>query len=303
LGAQGGALSTFEAWICPRHGSNLCRFTAGGTPLIDYDPRLLTTGDFTGTPVLYPTPNRVRDGVFVYEGRAYPQRKAGKTILEHGLVHDEPWCHGDPVAGADRVTLRTWLDWEESSPLFEAFPFRHELAMTFTLRADSLELAYRVTNRGGSALPFGFGVHPYFQKGQGLGRIGLSVPATLVYEVTADLLPTGRLVEAAGTAADLHRPRLIEDLDLDHVYTGLTSDRTARLFFGSTGHGLSLEPSEELTHYVVYTPPGEPFFCVENQSCSTDAHNLHHRGYVAESGLQIVPAGSSRGGCVTYRYF
>ena len=62
----------------------------------------------------------------------------------------------------------------------------------------------------------------------------------------------------------------------------------------------ALEASADFTHLVAYTPPGENFFCIENQTCSTDAHNLNERGFVRESGLKTVAPGATRGGSVTY---
>ena len=56
---------------------------------------------------------------------------------------------------------------------------------------------------------------------------------------------------------------------------------------------LTLEASELFTHSVVYTPAGQPFFCVENQSCSTDAHNLYARGLEKEAHLTVLPPGAS----------
>jgi len=298
---EGGGLPEIEAWISPDYGSNLCRFSVDGHYAIDYDPLLLKAGDFTGTPLLYPTPNRVRNGVFRYRQRLYPQAKAGRTIYEHGLVHDESWDWRDPVARKDRVELRTSIDWREGSPLYSAFPFRHELSVTFTLRSDGIEIAYRIENRGDCKLPYGFGIHPYFQKLSGEEGTSLSVPAALVYDVTSDLLPTGRLLDTAGTIFDVREAHPLGDLDLDHVYTNLTGDRKARIAYSGMGFSLSLEPSEDLTQYVVYTPRGQAYFCIENQSCSTDAHNLYDRGFARESGLKFVPSGESRGGSVIYR--
>ena len=83
-----------EAWVVPSHGSNLARFTVGGEAIIDFDPALLLKHDFTGTPVLYPTPNRVRNGVFYWRGRDYRQVKRGTLIVEHGLAHSEAWQCG-----------------------------------------------------------------------------------------------------------------------------------------------------------------------------------------------------------------
>jgi len=129
---------SLEVWIVPSHGSNLARFTAGGRAVIDFDPALLVRHDFTGTPVLYPTPNRVRDGVFRWRGREYRQVKEGKPVMEHGLVHSEPWQCGEPLIEAEGVRLRTWLDFTPGSAVFEAFPFPHRLGLEFLLHGQGV---------------------------------------------------------------------------------------------------------------------------------------------------------------------
>ncbi len=58
-----------EARVVPAFGSNLCRFSVGGWNVIDFSLPLLLAHDYTGTPVLYPTPNRVRNGFFTWRGR------------------------------------------------------------------------------------------------------------------------------------------------------------------------------------------------------------------------------------------
>ena len=62
---------------------------------------------------------------------------------------------------------------------------------------------------------------------------------------------------------------------------------------------LVLESDEAFTHLVVYTP-NQPFFCVENQTCSTDAHNLASAGKKREAHLQICPPGQVRKGWVRF---
>ena len=53
-------------------------------------------------------------------------------------------------------------------------------------------------------------------------------------------------------------------------------------------------------HIPRYTPRGERFFCLENQTCSTDAHNLFARGFVDVAGLKTVAPGATRQGAVRY---
>lgn len=296
-----GEAHSLKAQVAPAYGSNLCRFTVCGRNVIDYDSELLIGHDYTGTPVLYPTPNRVRNGMFRWKGRVYNQQKRGEPVFEHGLVHDEAWQYGEPASGPDSVSFPTWIDFDEGSPLFEAFPFQHRLSLVFTLTRDGVEAAYAIENKSDMEIPFGFGLHPYFMKLSGDDGTTLTLPAKYVMDYTADLLPTGRLIETAGTVYDLGNAVCTGSLDLDHVFTGIPQGSAAHIDYTMLGFSVHLKASADFTHLVVYSPRGKGFFCVENQTCSTDAHNLHERGFAAESGLKFVQAGTTHSGSVKYQ--
>lgn len=289
-----------EARIVPAYGSNLCSFLVDGRPVIDYDRRLLLAHDFTGTPVLYPTPNRVRNGRFTWRDWEYSQVKRGTLVVEHGLVHSEPWMHDEPAANGECARVVTWMDFEKGGALWEAFPFPHRLELEFRLQARGLGIRYTIHNRGGEELPYGFGLHPYFTKLSGDDRTFLEVPAASVMETTPDLLPTGRLIDVTGSPFDLRTPRPLGALDLDHVFTRLLPGRVPVIEYRGLDLSVRLEASAGFGHVVVYSPKGEQYFCVENQTCSTDAHNLFARGLLPESGLKTAPAGGQARGTVTY---
>jgi aldose 1-epimerase len=289
-----------EAWIVPVYGSNLCRFAVGGKALIDFDRALLLARDFTGTPVLYPTPNRVRSGVFRWQGRNYHQSRNGSPVLEHGLAHSEAWDAGEPMVERDGAELETWLEFREGTSIFESFPFLHRLTLRFHLSARGITIALRIRNDGPREIPFGFGLHPYFAKLSGDEGTFVSLPAGRVMDATSDLLPTGRLIGVAGTIYDLRKPVAVGSLDMDHVFTGIRPGRGARIEHRGAGLAIDLEASEDFSHLVLYTPRGEKYFCVENQTCSTDAHNLFDRGFTRESGLKTVGPGAERAGAVMY---
>jgi len=291
---------SLEAWVVPSSGSNLARFVVGGRAVIDFDPALLAKGDYTGTPVLYPTPNRVRDGVFRWKGRDYRQVKRGKTIVEHGLVHGEPWEFGEPAVDTDSACLETWLEFRPGSAVFEAFPFPHRLGLEFRLSERGATVTYTIHNQGEAELPFGFGLHPYFRKLAGEGGTFVCLPADSVMEATSDLLPTGRLVEVDGTIFDLRRSAAVGSLDLDHVFTAIPAGEHARIEYRGLGLTVRLEATPDFSHLVLYTPRAESYFCLENQTCSTDAHNLFDRGLRRESGLKTVKPGETHRGAVTY---
>jgi aldose 1-epimerase len=292
--------NNLEAWIAPSHGSNLCRLSVGGKNVIDFERELLLKSDFTGTPVLYPTPNKVRNGVFKYQGKTYAQVKRGITIYEHGLVHDEPWEYQEPETSGDSVCLKTWIDFEESTPIFQAFPFKHRLSLEFRLMGTGVKVSYTIENMDDQAIPFGFGLHPYFMKLSGDDGTFVELPADCVMDATSDLLPTGMLVDVSGTCFDLRDNTKIGALDFDHVFTGLRQGKHAQVEYESLGMRVRLVSTPDFSHLVLYSPHGKVYFCLENQTCSTDAHNLYDRGFKTQSGLKFVPAGKIHTGSVTY---
>lgn len=302
LGYEGGAeFSSMEAWLVPHYGMNLCRFLVEGRSVIDFDTLLLKAHDYTGTPVLYPTPNRVRNGRFHYNGRIYVQKKRDRLILEHGLVHDEMFIVSKPLVSSNSVSISASIEFTKGSTLYTAFPFEHNLNLAFTLDETGITAAYRIKNNDSTVLPFGFGLHPYFNKLDGEIQTQVMLPAQYVMDYTSDLLPTGRLVGVEGTLFDLTEPRSIGSLDLDHVYTCIPPDTHACIFYAASGLRIDLVPTGDFSHLVIYSPSGESYFCIENQTCSTDAHNLYDAGFVKESGLKMVNPGETAGGSVSYR--
>jgi aldose 1-epimerase len=111
-----------------------------------------------------------------------------------------------------------------------------------------------------------------------------------------DLLPTGKLKALDGSPYDLRVPVSLANLRLDDVYWGMLPEHAPGYEARDKGLKVTLGASKEFTHMVVYTPPGKPFFCMENQTCSTDAHNLHARGLQKEAHLLIVDPGKSLSG-------
>lgn len=289
-----------EALISIGSGSNLCRYSYNGITLIDYDEDLLRSGDFTGTPVLYPTPNRVEDGILRYKGEKFLQEKRGKVILEHGLVYDETWDLDEVVVNDREVSVRTKIIWHENQPFFKAFPFLHSLVLSFRLKKKGLIISYEIHNLDKVKIPYGFGLHPYFQKISGDEGTLISLPVKNVMEATGNLLPTGKILPVKGTQFDLNDPTPIGDHDLDHVFIRNGSLTPAIINFTDQGLKLKIRTSKEFLYFVVYSPASCNYFCIEPQTCSTNAHNLFDSGRKKISGLRFVKPGGYMGGYVQF---
>src|SRR5581483_10135192 len=129
-------------------------FFAGGSPTR------------TGVPVLFPFPNRIRDGRFTWEGKAYAlptNDPAGKNAI-HGFACRRPWRVVD--SGADERSA--WVTGEFTSMQDAAdvrglWPADYVLRLTARLGVGTLRLEAVVRNPDTRPLPFGLGYHPYFR--------------------------------------------------------------------------------------------------------------------------------------------
>jgi aldose 1-epimerase len=289
------------ARIAPAAGSNLFSFQVDGHELL-YQPEVIAhlADPHAGTPILFPTPNRVRDAVMRFEGRTFSFPPNSGANFIHGLARRCPWQARPPVTGRAGARAQTFLAWDEQQPEFHLFPLPHRLTMTYTLGHSALRIAFRVDNHGGERLPFGFGLHPYFRIPGERADITLQVPLARRMHAEA-YLPSGRLLPVAGTAHDLRKPKALPELALDDVYFGMTPDKRARFQLRRPGIEVSFAGSAAFTHLCVYTPPDRPFFCIENQTSSTDAHNLWTSGQRRTSHLMVVPPGKHVAGHVLWR--
>lgn len=91
---------------------------------------------------------------------------------------------------------------------------------------------------------------------------------------------------------DIQKPVALERLDLDDVFYGMKPEQPAWFEAHEKRIKVTLQASEEFTYMVIYTGNPEAF-CMENQTCSTDAHNLHTMGYESEAHLLIVKPGET----------
>jgi aldose 1-epimerase len=286
--------------IAPGLGSNMFAMRWGIHDIIYTEPKLLAACGFTGNFILFPTPNRVRDFTYTWRGKRTLLRNHGKIVELHGLVFTEPWKYTAPKVKRNTVSVATSIVITRKSPLYAAFPFPCTLTVTYTLWANRVRVAYTVKNQSGEPLPFGFGLHPYFARLSGSDKTIISIPARSWMESPKrTLLPTGRLIPVAGKPYDVRKPTPVGKLTLDHVYTNIAAGKYAVVDYRTLRCKVILKPTRDFTHFVVYTGHKKAV-CIENQTCSTDAHNLWDKGFEKESHLIVIPTGRSYSGHVDY---
>lgn len=287
--------------IAPELGSNMFSMRYGDLEILFHEPELLASRGFTGTFVLFPTPNRVANSTYSWKGNLHTLEKRGKVVLNHGLVFDEIWNWKKPHITKTHASLTTSITIDELSPLYEAYPFPCELILEYKLKSTAVTVTYTVINHGKEELPFGFGLHPYFARLSGDDQTYISAPVQSWMESPPDtLLPTGKLIKVNGKPYDIRTPKAAGTLALDHVYTNLSEKPDAIVDYRSLGFKVALKSSRDFTHLVVYTGH-EKAVCIENQTCSTNAINLWNRGFKKESHLLSIKPKGKKSGSITYK--
>lgn len=301
---EDGAGGRAEVW--PALGFNCYRWQVqheGQTLELLYQaPDLFHNGRPTrsGIPVLFPFPNRIREGRFTWDGRDYqlPQDDPAKKNAIHGFACRHPWRVA--TTGADNTSawitgvFRCSQDAPESLALW---PADHELRLTLRLGARSLRLEAEVHNPDRKGLPFGLGYHPYFRMPfTATGSADdclLEVPARSFWKLE-ESIPTGERLPV-DAACDLNRPRRFGDLNVDTVLTDLpaaASEMPQRASLrGAPRTDLRLLCGTAFRDLVIFTPPHRQAFCVEPYTCATDALHLQERGI--EAGWRVLPPGES----------
>ncbi|MBT7099766.1 aldose 1-epimerase, partial [Candidatus Poribacteria bacterium] len=221
-----------------------------------------------GTPILFPFPNRIRDGKWTHRGRTHQFAHSGPGRNHiHGLVYNRPWQIEALAATADAAVCAMTFDSLDHDEIGAQYPFPFQLVAEYTLQDSSLSLRFSATNVGEEVMPMGVGFHPYFSapiaSNTEPADCLITVPADAYWELDT-FLPTGDIRDVAGDY-DLREGRAFDGMRFDDVFTRviLDDDRLSRCIVDDRGIGLRtvVESDAVFREFVVYTPPGRRSIC------------------------------------------
>lgn len=286
--------------VVPAAGANVMSLQQSGIEFFRQPEQLSNLpGVGYGNPILYPMPNRVKGAQFTFDEQEFKFPANGRGNFIHGLVNRQAFHVEGMRITDDKATLTLVIDFAAQDELRELFPVAHKFYMSITVSAARVRWEYRVENMDESKrLPFGVAFHPYFVYQGERSESFLTIPATHWME-SEKQLPSGKLVPASELDYALSEPLCMKDLKFDDVFYGLSNEVTTLIDFRDTKRQVVIHASDEFTHLVVWTPD-RPYFGIESQTCSTDAHNLYSAGKQEAANLQICEPGKSMTGWVEY---
>ena len=290
------------AAVLPQAGFNCWRFAVGSVEFLAPPADLAAIGKGGagfGWPILFPFPNRIANGEFVFGGKTY-RIQAGRGHAIHGFVSSQPWRV--TATGTNNGAWVTGVTDTESNPLLkERWPWPCRLTVTYRLAGRSLTMTAVAENLGTEPMPFGFGIHPYhplpLTPAGTRARCQIQVPCRERFELTPDCIPTGRRLPAT----EWFDGRALGDTKLDDVFTGTLANANGSacvLRDPDSQWEVTIHADAAFPHWVVYAPPQRSVVCFEPYTCVTDAFNLHARG-VTGTGFAVLEHGKPWRGVVT----
>lgn len=100
-------------------------------------------------PILFPIVGTLKNNSFYYDGIEY-------HLSRHGFARDMEFELVDKKENSATFSIQS------SEETLKVYPFAFELQIIYTLEACTLQIEYKVINKGKSALPFSIGAHPAF---------------------------------------------------------------------------------------------------------------------------------------------
>jgi galactose mutarotase-like enzyme len=227
-------------------GAELVRLqdSAGSDLLWDGDPAFWSGR----SPLLFPIVGEVKGNRLNVAGKAYEIGRHGfARTSTFTLVSSEP----------SRCTWRL----EASEATLKQYPFAFRLAVTYLVRASTLEMSAEVTNLGGVPMPASFGFHPALRWPLPYGKPRAAHEIVFDYDQAAPVRrPVDGLLSAATypTPVQGRRLALHDDLFKDGA---LVFDQ---LQSRSVIYGERLRVDfPDMPHLGIWTLPGAGYLCIE----------------------------------------
>jgi len=233
-------------------------------------PRALDSGMFP----MVPFANCIRDNRFGFGGREYrvSPNMAGVELNFHGSGWLSEWS----VAARTPTTVDLVL---EEGRIDGAY--RYRATQRFELDGEGLSVWLAVENLGADAMPFTFGLHPWFPR-HGTARVRFHSDGWWRGDESGRTIAHVPFADGGDYATGKEPP-----LDWQNVcHTGWNG--VAEIDWPGAGTGLRIVSAPVFTHLMVHVPmTGEAVFCLEPQSNAPCAFDGLDTGRVA-TGVHVL---------------
>lgn len=260
--------------IVPGYGACVLNIELQGQPLLDgySTAEEMNINRWAKNVLLFPFPNRLKDGVYEWEGEEYqfPINDGQTGNALHGFGMDKPMEVTRVETGEEEAAIHcTYVYGGDMAPY--PFPFTFEASFRIA-NPGEVEIGLKVHNNGNSAMPFGMGWHPYFQLSEKVDDMAMQLPPCNMIGVDQAMIPTGKYYEYT----TFTQTRRIGPEVLDNCFALRQQEgRIGILLRGEKGelrYWQEVGPGK-FAYLQLFTPPHRHSLAIEPMTCNIDAFN------------------------------
>ncbi len=258
--------------MVPAAGANVLDIQFGNQSILDghRTPEELEAGKWGKSTVLFPFPNRLDGGKYTWLGKkyAFPINNESTANAIHGFVREEAFEPEFVFLGQDLASIRCYFDYKGER---DYYPFPFSLELEFTIHdSGKFEVQVEVMNLHSTAIPVGFGWHPYFRLANTADLHLLKLPACEKVDINDRMIPTG----GSTPFADFQSLKKVGDTFLDNCFKFGKATGNYQLNLEGEGQTLTMKASAaEFPFFQVFTPPHRESIALEPMSCNVDVFN------------------------------
>ncbi len=228
-------------------------------------------------PVLFPVCSALKNDEYNYNGKTYTMDKHGYAKFETFEVERQTETEAVFLLRSNEKSLAM-------------YPFEYELRITYTLRGDSIDIAYDVKNPATEPLYMSIGSHEGYACPEGFGEYDVifAQPETLI--TTPDPLnsyETKVITENESVLPMEDRYFSIDAL----IFKKCVKSTSVQLRHRKTGRGVQVD-FEGFPYLLIWTKVGAPFLCIEPWCGITDVPDTDGN-LVTKEGINRVEGGET----------
>jgi aldose 1-epimerase len=235
---------------------------------------------------MLPYANRIVGNSFAFDGTTY--RVEANNPPEKYNVHGTGWHR------SWRVESRSDHDAVLSLKVIEPHAaYSYRATQHFTVDDDGLTVLMAIANAGAVAMPFGLGLHPWFER---------DADVTVQFRAKRFYLeePEGVSGNAISLPPELDfaAARPLPQGWRNNDYGGW--DGVAAIHYPSRGLTLEMRAEPVFGHLMVYADPTKSYFCAEPQTNASGAFNRPGGMSDPDEGVLVLQPGESASGSVRF---
>ncbi len=259
--------------IVPAFGANLLDLKFNHISVLDgyQTPEELVKNSWSKNIILFPFPNRLRDGRYTHEGISYQFdiNNADTQNAIHGFSKDVLMTVAKVKTDAQTGSITCVY---EHDGTHKAYPFKFMFKIMFILRGGEFEIEMKFNNLENKPIPVGLGWHPYFRISEKSDDTSLQMPDCQLIMIDERMLPTGK----KQAFKDFEALKKIGSTFLDNGFYINNQTENAEVILQSELGTLTYwqETGAAKWNYVqVFTPPHRLSIAIEPMTCNMDAFN------------------------------